>query len=33
MFDKVTGDITGFIDYGDESLNVRFNELHRNASG
>ena len=27
VFDKVTGEITGFVDYGDESLNVRFNEL------
>jgi len=22
VFDKVTGEITGFVDYGDESLNV-----------
>ena len=29
VFDKVTGEITGFIDYGEESLNVRFNELRR----
>ena len=30
-FNKVTGEITGFIDYGEESLNVRFNELRRNC--
>ena len=29
VFDKVTGDITGFVDYGDESLNVQFNELQQ----
>jgi len=27
VFDKVTGDIAGFVNYGDENLNVRFNEL------
>ena len=27
VFDKVTGEITGFVDYGEESLNVRFNAL------
>ena len=29
VFDKVTGDITGFVDYADESLNVQFNELQQ----
>ena len=27
VFDKETGEITGFVDYGEESLDVRFNEL------
>ena len=27
VFDKETGDIIGFVDYGEESLDVRFNEL------
>ena len=29
IFDKMTGEITGFVDYGEESLDVRFNELRR----
>ena len=28
-FDKVTGEITGFVDYGEESLDIKFNELQR----
>ena len=29
VFDKVTGEITGFVDYGEEGLDLRFNELRR----
>ena len=29
VFDKVTGEIMGFVDYGEESLDVRFNELQK----
>jgi len=29
VFDKETGEITGFVDYGEESLDVRFNELQQ----
>ena len=31
VFDKVIGEITGFVDYGEESLDVRFNELQRKS--
>lgn len=32
VFNKVTGEITGFVDYGEESLDVRFNELRIKAT-
>ena len=31
IFDKMTGEITGFVYYGEENLHVRFNELQRNC--
>jgi len=31
VFDKETGEITGFVDYGEESLDVRFDELQQNC--
>ena len=29
VFDKVTGEIIGFVAYGEESLDMKFNELQR----